>query len=104
MGAEVDNYRYNEDGMANYIDSAKQTSIDMKQIGENIENIVRKNLVAEGITGDTGEMLLSSFREYVLAPMEEYNESVETSIRQNEKVQEVMEENSAANTRVISSI
>jgi hypothetical protein len=100
----LDNFRYNQEGMDEYIGEAKAKNEQIKDIGDMMIAEVRQNLLEEGITGTTAEALITSFKAKVIDPMMERDELAEASIAKAETVQQLMEDNSAENTRIASQI
>lgn len=100
----LDNFRYSQEGMDKYIGETKSINEQMREIGDAMYKEAVDNLLAEGFTGTTAEAIGSLFRAKVIEPMMERDELAEASIAKAETVQQIMEDNSAANTRIASQI
>lgn len=99
-----DDFRYNQAGMEDLIVQLKNIKSQMDDLSGQIKEILRDELTANGIVGDTAKVLVEAFDRVVVKDTLQYSEVSGFFIQSNEEVQGLADENSHNNQKIANSI
>ncbi len=99
-----DDFRFNEAAMEELISQLRSIKSQMDDLSANIEKILRNELTANGIVGNTADVLVEAFDRVVVKDTLNYSDVSNTFISLNEQVKVLAGETSQKNQQIADSI